>query len=427
MSPGDDMTPAIRVENLSKRYRVTHNRQRSRYRTLRDTLVDAARAPFRRWIGGESDPAVEDFWALQDVSFEVQPGEVVGIIGRNGAGKSTLLKVLSRITRPTKGRVELNGRVGSLLEVGTGFHHELTGRENIYLNGSILGMKREEIDRKFDEIVSFAGVEQFLDIPVKRYSSGMYVRLAFAVAAHLEPEIMLVDEVLAVGDADFQKKCFEKLDDVSRSGRTVFLVSHQLPAVRRLCNRAILLDRGALKLMGDRDTVINEYLATSRSNSIPGVWVEFPPRIHSPHVGGTTGQAWFRAARYLGPDGSHPTPDNPLSVSLNIDSLCNQSVTNLGLTISDRYGSDLIVANIKQQAKSIQLAGGMNTVTFHLQSLHLVPGVYKVGLVLGNAEDFFDRLPDAFQIEVVTNDAVDPVGGERSGFVTNSFTVTDGG
>lgn len=255
------MQPAIRVENLGKRYRLTGGGGRSKYRTFRETLVETAAAPLRRLRGGSAvaDPASE-FWALKDVSLEVQPGEVVGIIGRNGAGKSTLLKVLSRITRPTTGRVEINGRVGSLLEVGTGFHPELTGRENVYLNGSILGMSRKEIDRKFDEIVAFAEVEKFLDTPVKRYSSGMYVRLAFAVAAHLEPEILIVDEVLAVGDAGFQKKCLGKMEDVGRGGRTVLFVSHSMPAVTRLCQRCILLADGSVIRDGSAADVASSYL-----------------------------------------------------------------------------------------------------------------------------------------------------------------------
>jgi len=230
--------PAIRVSGLGKKYSITHGRERAGYRTLRDTLVDAVKAPFRKRA------TIEEFWAISEVSFEVHPGEVVGIIGRNGAGKSTLLKILSRITKPTTGRVELNGRVGSLLEVGTGFHPELTGRENVFLNGSILGMSRAEVKKKFDEIVGFAEVEKFLDTPVKRYSSGMYVRLAFAVAAHLEPEILIVDEVLAVGDTGFQKKCFEKMEGVRRSGRTVLVVSHNLVAITNICTRAITLDDG---------------------------------------------------------------------------------------------------------------------------------------------------------------------------------------
>ncbi len=233
-------THAIRVEGLGKRYRLAHDQEGAPYRTLRESIVNFVKAPFRK------RGMIEEFWALNDVSFEVQPGEVVGIIGRNGAGKSTLLKILSRITKPTKGRVEINGRVGSLLEVGTGFHPELTGRENIYLNGSILGMSKWEIDQKFDEIVAFAEVEKFLDTPVKRYSSGMHVRLAFAVAAHLEPEILVVDEVLAVGDGEFQKKCIGKMGQVANHGKTVLLVTHHLGIARNLCQRGIILDRGVL-------------------------------------------------------------------------------------------------------------------------------------------------------------------------------------
>src|SRR5208282_1875546 len=224
----------IKVENLGKRYHLRHQQKRQQHVTLRDVIVDRFKRLFRS--PGAVLPVTEDFWALKDVSFEIKRGEVVGIIGRNGAGKSTLLKILSRITAPSEGRVRLRGRVASLLEVGTGFHPELTGRENIFLNGSILGMSRAEVRSKFDEIVAFAEVEKFLDTPVKRYSSGMYVRLAFAVAAHLEPEILLVDEVLAVGDVQFQKKCMEKMDQVAKLGRTILLVTHQLGVAAKTCH-----------------------------------------------------------------------------------------------------------------------------------------------------------------------------------------------
>ncbi len=253
----------IRVQSLGKRFRFTP--QRERYRTLRDLLANAGRAPFRR-VGflrrpfGHAPPRRDGhFWALKDVSFEVKRGEVVGIIGRNGAGKSTLLKVLSRITEPTEGYADVFGRIGPLLEVGTGFHHELTGRENVYLNGAILGMKRGEIIRKFDEIVGFAEVEKFIDTPVKHYSSGMYLRLAFAVAAHLEPEILLVDEVLAVGDAAFQKKCLGKMEGVARQGRTVLFVSHNMGAVRSLCQKGIVLDTGQVVAAGEIGKAIEAY------------------------------------------------------------------------------------------------------------------------------------------------------------------------
>jgi lipopolysaccharide transport system ATP-binding protein len=264
---------AISVEHLSKSYLVGHNAaKRESYTALRDVLARNARNLMRKtrdMISGrpimEGDE-VEEFWALKDVSFEIKSGDRVGIIGRNGAGKSTLLKVLSRITEPTKGRVKIAGRVASLLEVGTGFHPELTGRENIFLNGAILGMTRSEIRRKFDAIVAFADVERFLDTPVKRYSSGMYVRLAFAVAAHLEPEILVVDEVLAVGDSEFQKKCLGKMEEIGRSGRTVLFVSHNMAMISSLCEKAIRLDQGELCSIGATDRVILGY-ATSGENS----------------------------------------------------------------------------------------------------------------------------------------------------------------
>ena len=250
------MKPIVQVRGVSKRYRI--GAHRARYASLRESLTEWARQPFQalRKKGGQQRPTI---WALKNVTFDVMPGEVVGIIGRNGAGKSTLLKVLSRITEPTEGEIDLFGRVGSLLDVGTGFHPELTGRENIFLNGAVLGMKRAEIDRKFDEIVAFAEIEKFLDTPVKHYSSGMYVRLAFAVAAHLEPEILLVDEVLAVGDAGFQKKCLGKMEAVANSGRTVLFVSHNMGTIMQLCTSCILLSAGVMELKGTTKTVIDRY------------------------------------------------------------------------------------------------------------------------------------------------------------------------
>ena len=254
--------PVLAVEQLGKRYQLRHRQNEAPYSTLRDTIAGAVTAPFRRTNG--ASVTIDDFWALRDVSFDAAAGEVVGIIGRNGAGKSTLLKILSRITEPTAGRVTLRGRIASLLEVGTGFHPELTGRENIFLNGAILGMTRQEIRRNFDSIVAFAEVERFLDTPVKRYSSGMYVRLAFAVAAHLEPDILVIDEVLAVGDAEFQKKSLGKMHDVSRGGRTVLFVSHNMAAVQALCSRTIWLDRGQVAAEGATSTVIASYLQGAR-------------------------------------------------------------------------------------------------------------------------------------------------------------------
>ncbi len=267
----------IRVENLSKRYVIGHQRQ-ERYVALRDVIADKVKSfgdLFSR-NGKVEDPTHEEFWALKDVSFEIKQGDRVGIIGRNGAGKSTLLKILSRITEPTSGKISIKGRVASLLEVGTGFHPELTGRENIFLNGAILGMGRAEIKKNFDAIVDFAEVEKFLDTPVKHYSSGMYVRLAFAVAAHLEPEILIVDEVLAVGDAQFQKKCLGKMEDVSQNeGRTVLFVSHNMPTVTSLCHRCILLDNGKIRKTGNTSEVIMEYYSTGQGSP---AFIEFTKR-----------------------------------------------------------------------------------------------------------------------------------------------------
>lgn len=272
---------AISVENLSKSYLVGHSAaQTERYTALRDVLARNARNLARKtrdMISGRQivqGDEVEEFWALRDVSFEIKRGDRVGIIGRNGAGKSTLLKILSRITEPTKGRIKISGRVASLLEVGTGFHPELSGRENIFLNGAILGMQRSEIQKKFDEIVDFSEVEKFLDMPVKRYSSGMYVRLAFAVAAHLEPEILIVDEVLAVGDAEFQKKCIGKMEDVGREGRTVLFVSHNMDAVNNLCSTAIMLEHGSITKTGASFDVARYYLSGSEKLLHELSWVK---------------------------------------------------------------------------------------------------------------------------------------------------------
>lgn len=285
--------PAIRAEGISKRYEIG---SRVRYRTLRESLSDATRSlfSFRR----PRSRTRESIWALRDVSFEIDEGETLGIIGRNGAGKTTLLKILSRITSPTIGQADVRGRVGSLLEVGTGFHPELTGRENVFLNGAILGMRKNEIEQKFDDIVDFAGIPSFLDTPVKRYSSGMYMRLAFAVAAHLEPEILVVDEVLAVGDAAFQKKCLDKMREVSRIGRTVLFVSHNLSAIQRLCDRVMWLDRGEVRSIGPATTQVSSYLLDGVTDvgvtrfspplQLPG---GMPVRIHRAGLQGEAGDA----------------------------------------------------------------------------------------------------------------------------------------
>ena len=293
---------AIRCEGLSKQYRIG---EQERYKALRDVITDAATAPFRRLHSAmngngsatrNSKPETRNLiWALDDVSFDVKRGEVIGIIGRNGAGKSTLLKILSRITKPTRGYAEIHGRVGSLLEVGTGFHPELTGRENIYLNAAILGMRKAEVERKFDEIVAFAEIEKFIDTPVKRYSSGMYVRLAFAVAAHMQTEVLLVDEVLAVGDAEFQKKCLGKMNDVSKQGRTVIFVSHNMNAIEELCGSAILLDQGKLVKSDNRvREVVNAYLFGLKGSTQSNEWTNPGTEILN---------SWFNPLRFALTDG----------------------------------------------------------------------------------------------------------------------------
>jgi lipopolysaccharide transport system ATP-binding protein len=320
---------AIQVEGLCKRY-VIGGRERS-YRTFRELIVDTVSAPLRNL---RASPPEEWFWALKDISFGIRHGEVVGIIGRNGAGKSTLLKILSRITAPTEGRAEIRGRVASLLEVGTGFHPELTGRENIHLNGAILGMRRAEIARKFDEIVAFAEIEKFLDTPVKRYSSGMYVRLAFAVAAHLDPEILMVDEVLSIGDYEFQKKCLGKMRDVStRESRTVLFVSHNLQAIQSLCSRAILLDTGRIAAEGATSLVVAEYLMDAGPTKGERVWsLDSAPGNNDVKL---------TAVRVLCPEGHTLdilSTDDELCIELDVTAHRDSPNLNVGFDLSNHEG-----------------------------------------------------------------------------------------
>jgi lipopolysaccharide transport system ATP-binding protein len=311
---------AIHCEALSKRYRLGEPANRN----LREALMRRLRAPFRRH---ENRNGTETMWALRDVSFDVHEGEVVGIIGRNGAGKSTLLKLLSRITEPTEGFAEVRGRVGSLLEVGTGFHHELTGRDNIFLNGAILGMRKQEIERKFDEIVEFAEIEKFLDTPVKHYSSGMYVRLAFSVAAHLEPEILLVDEVLAVGDAQFQKKCLGRMSTVAREGRTIVFVSHNMGAINRLCSRCLWIDGGYLKAEGPTSSVVTSYISENIEEGAERRW----PGADAPG----TQEVRLRAVRICQPPGRASSAvdiRSPFDVEIEIEVL-TEEIEELGIGI----------------------------------------------------------------------------------------------
>ena len=414
------MTPAIRIDGVGKKYKITHETQ-GRYRTLRESLMDAAAFPLR-WIQGERRTSHEEFWALNDVSFEVQPGEVVGIVGRNGAGKSTLLKILSRITKPTTGRVELNGRVGSLLEVGTGFHPELTGRENVFLNGSILGMTRREIAAKFDEIVAFAEVEKFLDTPVKRYSSGMYVRLAFAVAAHLEPEILIVDEVLAVGDASFQEKCLEKMKTCATCGSTVLLVSHQLNNVAALSSRAVWLNAGSVAMSGPTNEVLAGYIKSGRGRTQSGEWIDLADR---PRRG--DGLATLDAVRYYGAaENAEPCSDGPLSIALRVTVHCSRSDARVGVRIRDLLGAVLVDLNTEHSHGPMGWSPGGYEFVFAVERLHLSPGEYRVDMDASYADDHFDDISDAFRLKVV--DPQDRLGsrGFGKGIVTRIFTV-DGG
>ena len=339
------------------------------------------------------------FWALRDVSFDVPHGEALGLIGGNGAGKSTLLKLLTRITAPTTGRATIQGRVGSLLEVGTGFHPDLTGRENVFLNGAILGMHREEVVRKFDEIVAFAEVERFIDTPVKRYSSGMYLRLAFAVAAHLEPEVLLVDEVLAVGDAAFQAKCLGKMSDVTAEGRTVVFVSHNLDAIQRLCSRAVLLDGGRIVDAGRSDEVVRGYLTRQLRRPSPVEWLD----VSSLRRRGTGG-ARFAAVRFTTGQPmleGHPYPMGPLEVEMQIDAAHARSVASLAVVIRDVSGPKLVNADTAASEQVLRLESGRNVVTLRIESLYLNPGEYTVDLWIGDGGPTgADHIESAFQLLV---------------------------
>jgi lipopolysaccharide transport system ATP-binding protein len=397
---------AIRANNLSKRYRIG---QREPYRTLREAVATAAHASVKqlsraRRRAPESGARADELWALKDVSFEIQRGEVVGIIGRNGAGKSTLLKIISRITRPTRGGAEIYGRVGSLLEVGTGFHPELTGRENIFLNGAVLGMKKADIRRGFDEIVAFSEVEKFLDMPVKRYSTGLYMRLAFAVAAHLESDILLVDEVLAVGDQAFQKKCLGKMDAVAKQGRTVLFVSHTLQAIRRLCSHCILLDAGHLVEYGDAATVVAHYLSTTAYQARPNQWIALS---EASRIG--TGVARFVALQYssLNQDVSHHAfSGGPLEFLLVIASDSARSAGSVAVTIYNEFGTKLVDTDTNAINHSVQLQPGLNLIKIRIEKLHLNPGLYRLGLWLADpissirSSGAYDFIETAFEFEV---------------------------
>jgi lipopolysaccharide transport system ATP-binding protein len=410
---------AIQVENISKKYHIGHIQQRH------DTLRDAATGQIKS-LFSKNDRSVDRdiIWALKDVSFNVPEGLAVGIIGRNGAGKSTLLKILSQITEPTAGRVVINGRVGSLLEVGTGFHPELTGRENIFLYGSILGMRRQETFKKFDEIVSFSGVETFLDTPVKRYSSGMYVRLAFAVAAHLDPEILIVDEVLAVGDSEFQKRCLGKMSDVASTGRTVLFVSHNLNIIQRLCPMAVLLNRGKIQNYGPTAGVVSEYISLGTSFAQPESWIPVDTSISADSSPAFFTHIWYssRSAK----SANHPYPNGLIEFRVRIQSRSHLTVNSMSVTFYDLYGSKLVNADSLSQGYQLNLEPGTNEVHLTIEALHLNPGFYNVGLWMANPPLLvYDRHDQAIKVEVVDVQEEQLVSRPKAdGLVTNKFTIS---
>ncbi len=361
----------IRVENISKKYVLDHQQEGgSNYKSLRDVIANGASSLLKPKT---QNSAKEEFWALKDVSFEIKQGDRVGIVGRNGAGKSTLLKILSRIVEPTTGRIGIKGRVASLLEVGTGFHPELTGRENIYLNGAILGMSKVEIQRKFDEMVAFAEVEKFLDTPVKRYSSGMYVRLAFAVAAHLEPEVLIVDEVLAVGDAAFQKKCLNKMGEVAGEGRTILFVSHNIGALNTLCNEAVYLEKGRVKEVGKAERVLSSYTAEMFSSNIGD--------LASLRVSGHGKRIRFTDINLASGISQAIVFGQPIIYSLTIHSDTNLDGLSIGSSIFNNEGH-CIGSLITEETFSIDANQSID-LKLRLPNFNLAPGSYYAGLSIG--------------------------------------------
>jgi lipopolysaccharide transport system ATP-binding protein len=396
------MTPAISVDNLGKCYRVNHAAKRGGYKTLRESLGHAGQRLVQRLRRRNDPERVEDFWALKDVSFDVQPGEVVGIIGRNGAGKSTLLKILSQITKPTTGEVRIHGRIGSLLEVGTGFHPELTGRENVFLNGSILGMSRKEIARRFDDIVAFAEIEKFLDTPVKRYSSGMYVRLAFAVAAHLEPEILMVDEVLAVGDATFQNRCIAKMAEVSRSGRTVLFVSHNLASIRSLCRNTVILQEGRLLSRGPSDQQVSAYLRSLASSAKNGL------DTRTDREG--SGLARITSVSFKDGDGhplTHAFPGHPLKVCVAYRSSLPGAKPTIAFSCYTSEGQKVFHVDNLIRGTVLRRMEAHGEYSCVLPQLPLTPGIYQINAMIMVNGEVADHVAAATSLEVLPGDYFD--------------------
>jgi len=414
------MKPIIKVDGLSKRFRIGQGKS---YGSLRESMVNMFTAPF----GSQNRRSAKtDCWALREVGFEVQQGEILGLIGTNGAGKSTLLKILSRITRPTTGRIELRGRVGSLLEIGTGFHPELTGRDNIFLSGVILGMRRAEVVSKFDEIVDFAGVEKFIDTPVKRYSSGMYVRLAFAVAAHLQPEIMLIDEVLAVGDAEFQKRCLGKIRNVARSGRTVVFISHNMAAIEALCDRCLLLRGGTMVANGPTNQVIAGYIASMAQWRTGTVSL-----LHHPGRTGSSDNSMTSVT--LAADGAEPASvmqmGGRLEVKVTFES-ARPVLPVIGIVIKNSHGIAILGVNNKFIASDQFERTASGTISCSVSGLPLQPGNYSVDLYFCDGTHDIDIVCDAISVEVLPADVFgagqQPPSGTGIIYWPASFALTNG-
>jgi lipopolysaccharide transport system ATP-binding protein len=398
----------IRVENLGKKYFLSHQDQES-FPTLRDRLTKGIQAIAHRFQKPRKEifnPTREEFWALKDVSFEIKQGDRVGIIGRNGAGKSTLLKILSRITEPTKGSIWFKGRIASLLEVGTGFHPELTGRENIFLNGAVLGMSKTEIQCKFDEIVDFAEIEKFLDTPVKRYSSGMYVRLAFAVAAHLEPEILIVDEVLAVGDATFQKKCLGKMGEVAEGGRTILFVSHNMQAVRRLCSRAIYLEKGLSQNVTSVEEAIQRYSAQSSSSN-------FDVDLDSIRRYGELGEK-SRLLRLRLDSGTTCSYGQPLELILTVQCFRDISDFSLGIGFETLDANRIMTLDSDQEHPPFHLVAGIYNIHLKVDRNPLHPSIYLLSMALNSGNKPLDAILSTITWEV-GSDSTDLIGDRAFG------------
>ncbi|MBC7883109.1 MAG: ABC transporter ATP-binding protein [Anaerolineae bacterium] len=409
--------PVIRVENLSKKYLLGRQSQKGQM-SLRDTMTDAVKSlsagffkPSRRVV----DQTTEEFWALKDISFEVKQGDKVGIIGRNGAGKSTLLKLLSRITEPTSGRISILGRVASLLEVGTGFHPELTGRENVFLNGSILGMGRTEIKRKFDEIVAFAEVEQFMDTPVKRYSSGMYVRLAFAVAAHLEPEVLIVDEVLAVGDVQFQKKCLGKMQEVGQEGRTVIFVSHNMQAIRRLCSSAVYMEKGKAESYANVEAALERYAKVPDLSEID---IDLSERKRLDTLGKHARLLRLRVA-----PGSSLNYGDRLELIFTIECMRPIDSLTIGIGFDTQEGNRVMTLDSDHNNFQMDMHAGIHEVCFSLGHNPLHPSIYSLATALMSQSILIDFIPNAATWEIGSG-ATDTVGDRGFGGCRLPLEVT---